>query len=767
MVASVIVDVKNNQVNRAFDYDIPDKFSYLQKGSRVIVPFGPRKLLGFVIDIKEESDFDKLKPILEVLDIVPSINDEMLMICKKMAENTNSFLISTLLTVIPNMMKAKYQKLLHRLNDNICEEIKHLFKANDYIPINDNLNKYMKIIQKEINNNNLEVYYEVLERASIKSIKMLKINDLSFTDITKRQNDVISYLLKGETKKSDLISDLGVSDSVIKKLIEKNIIVEYDYEIYREIKDNRFDKNVVLNGEQEYVYNEIKNSLNTNKKFLLHGVTGSGKTEIYIKIIEDVIKNNKNAIMLVPEISLTPQMVNRFKGHFKENVAVLHSALSDGERYDEWRKIQRKEVKIVVGARSAIFAPFENLGIIIIDEAHETSYKQDDSPRYNAKDIAILRGEYHNCPIVLGSATPNVIDYYNATLGLYQLLEIKNRANQKKPPKAIVVDMKEELKSGNKSPISRKLEEKIREKLDLGEQIILLLNRRGHSSFVMCRSCGDVVKCPNCDVTLTYHLDKDYLKCHYCGYSQNNISSCPSCKSNLIKYVGTGTEKIVEELNKKFKEARIIRMDQDTTSKKGSHEEILTKFRNHECDILVGTQMIAKGLDFPNVTLVGILMADLILKMPDFRSSEKTFDLIQQVSGRAGRHEKPGEVIVQAYDQDHYSIICAANNNYLEFYNTEMNVRKHMKYSPYMNMCQLLLTGPDKNQLYKEANNIINMLDDEIKYLGPSDSIISKINNKFRVQLTLKYNKSIDTLLSNLNEKYQGLSDIYITIDKL
>lgn len=765
MVCEVIVDVMNHQVNRPFDYLIPDNLSFVEVGSRVFVPFGPRKLLGFVVKIKEKSEFPNLRSIIRVLDVVPAINPELMEICQDMAKRTNSFLISTFFTVLPNAMRVNYQKKLRLLNSDINDILKPFFKK-EIIELNENLYPYMSLIKEEINQGKMEILYDLKEKATIIEVKMLKLKAMCFEGLTKRQMDVVDYLLKGEASKKQVMDDLGVTSGVISKLIEKDIVLEYNQETYREIKSQMpyLNKRVDLNPEQQKCYEEIKSALNTSKSFLLHGVTGSGKTEVYLNIIEDVVNNGKEAIMLVPEISLTPQMVSRFKGRFGDRVAVLHSALSDGERYDEWRKIMRHEVKIVVGARSAIFAPFTNIGVIIIDEAHEASYKQEDSPRYDAKDIAKFRSNYHHAPLVLGSATPNVCDYYDALGEKLQLLEMKKRANNKPLPQAILVNMREELKNGNKSIFSHALHDLIDEALAKNEQIILLLNRRGHSSFVMCRSCGDTIKCPNCDVTLTYHLDHDYLKCHYCGYQRPNVSLCPSCNSKFIKYVGVGTEKIVEEINKAFPDARVLRMDQDTTTKKGSHEAILQSFGNHEADILVGTQMIAKGLDFPNVTVVGILMADLILKMPDYRSSEKTFDLISQVSGRAGRHEKEGHVVIQAYDSDHYSIQSATTNNYLGFYNSEMEIRKLLRYKPFCEMCSLILTGPSRADLYKEAKKIIMGLDQSIDVLGPSDCMISRINNRYRIQITLKYNQNIDDFLQSLNERYQG--DISIIIDK-
>ena len=399
--------------------------------------------------------------------------------------------------------------------------------------------------------------------------------------------------------------------------------------------------------------------------------------------IQKVLEEGREGIVLVPEISLTPQMVNRFKGRFGDEVAVLHSGLSIGEKYDEWRKIQRKEVRVAVGARSAIFAPFENLGIIIIDEEHETSYKQEDNPRYHARDVAIERARTHNCSVILGSATPSLETFARAKKGVYQLLTLSKRMNDQSLPTVDIVDMREELREGNRTMFSRVLYDKLQDRLMKKEQTVLFLNKRGHSSFVMCRDCGYVIQCPNCDISLTYHQYQQQMKCHYCGYEAVVPTICPECTSEHIRYFGTGTQKVEEELGKIFPEARVIRMDVDTTSRKGSHEKLLTAFQEGKADILLGTQMIAKGLDFPNITLVGVLSADTMLHLPDFRSSEKTFQLLTQVSGRAGRHELAGEVVIQTYSPEHYSIELAGQQDYDQFYQKEMMIRKIHRYPPF------------------------------------------------------------------------------------
>ncbi|KFZ27257.1 MAG: Primosomal protein N' [Candidatus Izimaplasma bacterium HR2] len=473
--------------------------------------------------------------------------------------------------------------------------------------------------------------------------------------------------------------------------------------------------------------------------------------------------------MLVPEISLTPMMVSRFKGRFKDNVAVLHSGLSIGEKYDEWRKIRRKEVKVVVGARSAIFAPFTNLGIIIIDEEHTDSYKQSVIPTYHAKDVAIMRAKYYNIPLVLGSATPSVESYYKALNNEYTLLEINNRANKTSLPKVYIEDMRYEFKGGNRSIFSKRLDELITDRLNKKEQVMLLLNRRGHSTFVMCRNCGDVIMCPNCDISLTFHDRTNSLKCHYCGHSEENPDTCPSCNSKHIRYMGIGTERVEEFIKKRFPTAKVVRMDRDTTSTKGAHERLLYDFE-HNGDILLGTQMISKGLDFPKVSLVGVLAADMSLSLPDYKAIEKTFQLLTQVSGRAGRHEIDGEVVIQTYNPDHYAISHAKLHDYHAFYEEEMSIRKIAGYTPYNNLVQIIVTDKDVRKILKLGTKIVMKLRKELEgdtiILGPVLPKIARINNYYRAQIIVKYQTSnvLDKVLKDIYVEY--VKDIGIAIDK-
>ncbi|HLS20711.1 MAG TPA: primosomal protein N', partial [Bacillota bacterium] len=566
----------------------------------------------------------------------------------------------------------------------------------------------------------------------------------------------------------ELIEKLNVSYPSIRALTEKQLIQTVRKEIYRspyDIRHFKRSKPLHLTDEQRAAIQPIQQTVakNSHEVFLLHGVTGSGKTEIYLQAIAQVLNRKEEAIVLVPEISLTPQMVKRFKERFGEQVAVLHSALSAGEKYDEWRKIQRQEVKVVVGARSAIFAPFTNLGIIIIDEEHEYTYKQEEQPRYHARDVAIWRGKYHNCPVVLGSATPALESYARAQKDVYKLLTLKKRTNKQPMPRVEIVDMREEIHRGNRTMFSKQLTDAIYERLEKQEQIVLFLNRRGYSTFVMCRDCGHVNECPHCDIALTYHKGSQQLKCHYCNFIENVPQTCPACESDLIRYFGTGTEKVEEALKQHIPEASILRMDVDTTRRKGAHELILNKFANKEANILLGTQMIAKGLDFKNVTLVGVLVADSLLHLPDFRSAEKTFQLLTQVSGRAGRHTLPGEVIVQTYTPDHYSITLASEYDFLTFYKREMTYRRQFQYPPYVYLILITVTHPSLQQAslitQKIVQQLVTYVSEQTVILGPAPSPIARIKNRYRYQCMIKYKREphIGKIIAKVIEPYVEL----------
>ncbi|GIN18994.1 primosomal protein N' [Siminovitchia fordii] len=791
-IAQVIVDVPSLGTDRVFDYAIPKKWEgMIQPGMRVAVPFGPRSIQGFVVKLNEHTDIEKIKKIIQPLDLAPVLNEELLRLGSWMAKETISFKVSVFHAMLPVAMKAKYEKVIKK-KDGSSLLLEGLFEDKQEISWKEaEKRNLLPALYKEIQSGNAEVIYFVKDRARKKlkravepNVEKAEMEEMLQTlpSNAVNQRKIIHYLLKsnqGMVEAAVLAKEAEVPASTIKALIKKGVLSEHMVEEYRDPYEHKdFEKTspLPLTKDQQAAMAPILHSIGhqTHETFLLYGVTGSGKTEVYLQAIQEVIKQGKEAIVLVPEIALTPQMVERFKGRFGSDVAVLHSRLSIGEQYDEWRKIQRKEVKVVVGARSAVFAPFENLGIIIIDEEHESSYKQEETPRYHARDVAIKRGEYHRCPVILGSATPSLESFARAQKGVYHLLTLSKRMNDRELPPVSVVDMREEMRSGNRSMFSTELFEKIKDRLHKGEQTVLFLNRRGHSTFIMCRDCGYVMQCPHCEISMTYHRSSNEMKCHYCGFQTGVPTECPECSGNHIRYFGMGTQKVEEELVKLLPEARIIRMDVDTTTRKGAHERILEHFQSGKADILLGTQMIAKGLDFPNITLVGVLSADTMLHLPDFRAAEKTFQLLTQVSGRAGRHELSGEVVVQTYTPEHYSIQLAAMQDYPRFYNQEMSMRKIGSYPPFYYLALVTVTHEDLMQAVAVTEKISNYLKSKISeeaiLLGPVASPIPKINDRYRYQCLIKYKRepNLFSALRKILEHYnpQASRDaLSITID--
>ena len=567
-----------------------------------------------------------------------------------------------------------------------------------------------------------------------------------------KQKEIVNFLKNNDRVEiNDLIDILKVSKQSILSLQNKNLI-DIKLEDYYRNPENAYtleQKEIYLNEEQKNACNKVISEMfDPNKKpYMLHGVTGSGKTEVYMEIIDYALSQGLDSIVLVPEIALTPQTITRFKNRFGDIVGVFHSQLSEGQKHDVYKAIKAGNIRILIGARSALFAPFNSLGVIIIDEFHETSYKSEKNPKFSAIEVAKFISNKNDISLVLGSATPSIDEYYKAKNGEYNLIEINQRANKNPLPKIEVVDMKEELNKGNKSIFSFKLQDEIKQAIKNNNQVILFLNRRGYASFVSCRSCGYVFQCENCDISLTYHKGKNIGRCHYCGYEREIPKECPECSSIYVKPFGVGTQKIEEELKVIFPELKVLRMDKDTTSKKGSLEEILNKFKNKEADILIGTQMLSKGLDFDNVTLVGILSADMMLNFPDFKSFETTFQLITQVSGRAGRSDKEGKVVLQTYDTDHYSIRRAINYDFEGFYEDEIKIRKAFGYAPFNNMISVVVSGENENLVKKNIQNMYDSIIYLLKgrgitdfefILGPNPCSISKINQNYRWQILFK-----------------------------
>jgi primosomal protein N' (replication factor Y) len=770
MIASVLVDIKVHQVDQSYDYLIPEKDrQVIEKGMRVIVPFGRRDVMGYIVDIKQESTVQSLKPIKKILDILPALTPDLINLSKTLAKQNISPRVAMLQAMLPSALKTRSKKVLYVKDSSILsKDLQPFFKHNQAV-FSEALTPYQSEIIRLLRSDQITLKQVFKETNQIQYDVYVKLEEVKAVRGHKQQA-VIDYLSeKGVTKKADLISALKVSYATLKTLIDKEIIAYVKEEIYRNIETlyEPLDKDITLHEDQQRVLDTIISALNNNTTFLLHGITGSGKTEIYLNAIETVVSQGKEAILLLPEIALTPMMISRFRGRFKDNVAVLHSHLSIGEKYDEWRKVRRKEVQVVVGARSAIFAPFERLGIIIIDESHSETYKQNQSPAYHAIDVAKARAKTAQVPLVLGSATPSIESYYYALNNTYKLLELTQRANETTLPTVYVEDMTQEFKQGNRSIFSKRLHDLITDRLNKKQQVILLLNRRGHSTFVMCRSCGEVIMCPNCDISLTYHERTNTLKCHYCGHETHNVTQCPSCDSPHIRYMGIGTEKVEEMVKETFEQARVIRMDRDTTTKKNAHEKLLYEFEQ-QGDILIGTQMIAKGLDFPNVTLVGVLAADMSLNLPDYKAIEHTFQLLTQVSGRAGRHTLPGEVVIQTYNQDHYAIDCAKDQDYHRFYKEEIKIRQLAGYSPIKQIVQIIVSDVSVKKVLKQGTLIVLRLRkacQDVLVLGPVLPKVARIKNQYRAQIIIKYDQS-QILHNVLQSIYDDMhKEIAIAID--
>ncbi|MGX7350464.1 primosomal protein N [Enterococcus canis] len=753
-LAEVIVDVPTRQTDQPFTYAVPPAIAaYLEPGMRVAVPFGrsDRLIQGFVMACREGEPTTELKMIETVLDAAPVLNQELLELAEYMRRRTFAFKITCLQTMLPSVMKSATVKYFVPVDLSPAEREAYF---NDERLLWETAEEagWLPQMLAWRKAEKIALHYEVKTRNKVQTQRyiapLLTAAEYTLEKQKIRKNAVQQQeLLEVLAKATNAFPQSAlptVTLATLKVGVKKGWLALEERELYRDpYKEHDFKPSIplALNSEQQAAYEAITKSQQT---FLLEGITGSGKTEVYLQVIAQKLKEDKTAIMLVPEIALTPQMVNRFKSRFGDEVAVLHSALSQGEKYDEWRKIERGEARVVVGARSAIFAPLMNIGVIIIDEEHESSYKQEETPRYHARDIALWRGEYHHCPVVLGSATPSLETRARAQKGVYQLLRLSQRANsQALLPQVEIVDMRREPSKRMSIDFSNTLMEKIQDRLTKGEQTVLMLNRRGYSSFILCRDCGFVLDCPNCDISLTLHMDTKTMKCHYCGHEERIPHHCPNCGSDKIRYFGTGTQKVEEELHQLFPQARVLRMDVDTTRKKGAHEKLLTAFGNQEADILLGTQMIAKGLDFPNVTLVGVLNADTALNLPDFRSSERTFQLLTQVSGRAGRAEKPGEVVIQSFNPEHYAIQLTQRHDYETFFREEMKTRHRGDYPPYYFTAQITASHSSEEvaagKIYQIAHELKQSLSEQSIVLGPTPKAVMRVNNRYYYQLIIKY----------------------------
>lgn len=781
MIAQVIVDIAAKQTDRIFEYHIPESISDVEIGSRVFVPFGPRKLQGFVVGISKTSNYPgKLKDLLVVVDEMPPLTPELVRLSKYMAKNVYSYRISILKTMLPRVMRANYRKILTPISKSAQKLA--LFKGDPVDLNNLTDNKKIALARKLLRNNEAKVEYLVENRAKKKTENQYLLTE-SREEYQKILNSVRRNALKQRRILTDIIENYDsyprmqdelektakITTTDLTQAVKKKWLKKAAVEVYRNplagFDNKKKAVTVTLNEEQEAAVDQINDSVQkqVSKTYLLEGITGSGKTEVYLHAISKTLDHGRNALMLVPEISLTPQMVSQVKSRFGDKVAVLHSSLSTGELYDEWRRIRRGEIRVVVGTRSAVFAPIKNLGLIVIDEEHESSYKQEDNPRYHARNVALWRSDFNNCPLVLGSATPSLYSRARAQKGIYHLLKLTKRANNKNLPQVNLIDLKHAEFAGDQFDLSTDLVNAIKDRLSKNEQVILMLNRRGFANFMLCRECGYVMKCPNCDLSLTMHKDTHEMRCHYCGYTAPIPEKCPNCQSDKIRFLGTGTQKVQEELEQLMPNAKILRMDVDTTRRKGSYKKILDKFGNHEADILLGTQMIAKGLDFPNVTLVGVVNADTGLWVPDYNAAERTFELLTQVAGRAGRAEKAGEVIIQTYNPEHYAIELAQTQDYERFYAYEMQMRHAGNYPPYYYTVLISIASKKEQNAAREAFKIKRKLASSLHsntiILGPTPSAISRLKNQYYYQILVKYKKedNLNDLLHQIQNSSQEI----------
>lgn len=724
--AGVIINRLALNIDRIFHYAIPESLlGDIQVGSHVSVPFGNgnRVIDGFVLSLTNEIDFDgPVKEIAALKSPNPLFDDELLDVARFVKQKYFCSYISAIKTILPPGSVRK-----NRVSD--------------------------KTVRGSVLNIPYDEAFDLLEK---------------LRDKAPRQAAVLELLIQNEfVADSDITFLTGAGYGAIKTLREKGFIRSEEIEVFRlPVNYDEIPQSVspVLTQEQIDAINTITSSVEKQEHdvFLLHGVTGSGKTEVFLSCIDKVLALGKTAIVLVPEISLTPQMVTRFVARFGKRIAVLHSALSMGERNDEYKRIKNGEADVVVGARSAIFAPLKNIGVIVVDEEHETSYKAENAPTYHAREVAAFRAKVQHAPLVLASATPAVESYYKAKAGEYRLISLTYRPTAQDLPDVTVVDMRKEMAEGNRSCLSHSLQRELHKNKDAKEQAILFLNRRGFSSFVSCRSCGFVIKCKNCDVSMTYHKNRSSLSCHYCGYTIKKPTACPECGSAYIKEFGTGTQKVEEEITRLLPDHSIIRMDMDTTGGKSSHQALLSQFETEKTDILLGTQMVAKGLDFPDVTLVGVLAADQSLCIDDFRANERAFDLMTQVCGRAGRGSKQGRAIIQTYMPENDVIGYVKKQDYISFYEDEIEIRKQLCYPPFCDIISILFTSPMQNGLLAYAQKIARSIQivmekeyqEPFQLLGPCETAVHRMNGRYRQRIWIKchLNETAEHIFARLRE---------------
>ncbi len=779
-------------IDRAFTYRLPPELAPLAKiGSRVLAPFGKRRLTGFIVERKERTDLpeSELRDIQDVLDSQPLFSEELYRLALWISDYYLSPLGDALRAALPAILFQRSKQYVELAAQHVsslgwmlknaaprqAQIVRYLAKSGR-LPVTQLMKRIgARNLMSSINELQAQGFVHLQHllpksKTQARLVKCVRLNPaISDTDdwnskidgkrkLTARQIRCLQFLKEtaAEISQKDLLFISGIGLSTLKSLQKRSLVEFYEKEAPRDYYQHAeiFEPpKITLNEEQQAAFARIAAAIEQNQftPFLLHGVTGSGKTQVYIEAIYAILEKGKDAIVLVPEISLTPQTVQRFRSHFKEKVAVLHSAMSPEERYDSWRRLKSGEARVAIGPRSAIFAPVRKLGLIVVDEEQEDSYKQaEPNPRYHGRDVAVMRAKLNNAVVILGSATPSAESYYNAKIGKYQLLELRRRVDDVPMPKVEIIELqKEQRLSGKKEmPVfSRLLVQEIEKRLAHHQQVILLLNRRGFSNFIKCKECGFIENCKNCQISLTYHLRGRRLRCHYCGYSKKAPEVCPECGGVDILFRGLGTQQVEEEIKLRFPEARAVRMDLDTTGRKWAHDRILQDFERGKYDILLGTQMIAKGLDFQKVTLVGVINADIGLFLPDFRASERAFQLLTQVAGRAGRKDLPGEVIIQTYSPFHFCLVCAKTHDFVKFFNKEIEDRRELLYPPFGRIISILFKGKDEKKVMESAENFAQVLKSQkgpFEVLGPTPSPLVKIQNKYRWHILIKESKRRD-----------------------
>jgi len=778
-------------LSEPFVYRIPSHLEgKIDRGFRVLVPLRRKMVTGFVVELVPTTDISRVKEIIDLLDPVPLFSGEMLKLTRWISEYYLCSWGEALRAALPSelMLKSeiwvkkssgekerrsssesaerlslRQRKILEILADGKERRLSWLSRTigtkGIYAELYE-LKKKGKIeIQERVRKPGVGIRYERVVRLksfdnTSESVELLKAASSGMKKRSPAQARCLEVLLEnqGELPWKRLVTLHKVNPSSLRGLERKGLVEFISVEKIRESNwglDVPERQPVGLNEGQKEILGRIGKALGNGGyfPFLIHGVTGSGKTQVYIEAIREVLKKGKQALVLVPEISLTPQIISRFKANFGEEVGCLHSRLSPGERFDTWRRIREGKVSIVVGARSAVFSPFQKLGLIVVDEEHDPSYKQDDpAPRYNARDVAVMRAKLNDCVIILGSATPSLESYYNARKGKYILCELKERVEKQRLPKVRIVDLTDERRGGNRNLLTSLLSSLVKDRMQKGEQVLLFLNRRGFSSFVKCQDCGYIERCPHCDITLTFHRADFSLRCHYCNYRRKAPDLCPNCQGFQFIYRGAGTQRMEEELKRSFPSALMERMDLDTTSKKGAHRRLLSDFGKKKFGILLGTQMITKGLDFPDVTLVGVISADASLDLPDFRSKERTFQLLAQVAGRAGRGEREGEVIIQTYYPQEWAIKLAASHDFKEFFQKELEQRRELGYPPFAHLILVIFSDKSLKKVTTCARSFFSILEEklsshnprEVEILGPAPAPLPKIKNQHRWQLLIK-----------------------------